>query len=77
MKAGMGLFAAVLVAGSATGCASMDEESGYVEPRITPSNIVQDDAYVARVEEIAKRRGVGVVWVNPPKKRLRQVASAP
>jgi hypothetical protein len=32
--------------------------------------IVQDDEYVAIVEEIAKRRGVRVQWVNPPDRRV-------
>lgn len=32
--------------------------------------IVQDVAYVQRVETLASRRGVGVVWVNPPSHHL-------
>ena len=77
MKAVVGLVALAWMAGSAAGCTSMQKESGYVEPRVTPTTVVQDGEYVARVEQLAKRRGVGVVWVNPPKKRLQQVASAP
>jgi hypothetical protein len=37
--------------------------------------VVQDQAYVQRVEQIAKRRGIGVTWVNPPTKR--RVAATP
>lgn len=76
MKAGMGLMVAVVAVASNAGCASMQRESGYV-PQVTPVTVVQDAEYVARVEQLAKRRGVGVVWVNPPKKRLPLVASSP
>jgi hypothetical protein len=45
------------------GCASTSE---YVDE----SRHVQDDQYVSAVEEIAKRRGVRVHWVNPPDRRI-------
>ena len=34
-----------------------------------------DALYVAKVEAIAKRRGVQVRWVNPPREADRRVAS--
>lgn len=76
MKTVMGMVVVAGVVGLATGCASMQKESGYV-PQVKPTSVVQDTEYVARVEQLAKRRGVGVVWVNPPKKRLPLVASGP
>jgi hypothetical protein len=38
--------------------------------------IGQDGAYVGAVKTIAKRRGVRVVWVNPPEKRQQIIAQA-
>ena len=39
-------------------------------------SITQDGAYVGAVESIAKKRGVRVVWVNPPEKHRQIVAQA-
>jgi len=33
--------------------------------------IVTDTDYVARVEREARRRGLGVQWINPPVRRTR------
>lgn len=76
MKAGMGLMVLMLASASIAGCASMQKESTYA-PQVKPTSVVQDDQYVAKVEQLAKRRGVGVVWVNPPKKRVPLVAGSP
>lgn len=35
-----------------------------------PSNLMIDATYVARVESMARQRGVEVRWVNPPTKRI-------
>lgn len=65
---------AVLVAASVllAGCATSGP-SASVAPAAAPAasgdRIEQDSAYVQRVEQIAKRRGIGVTWVNPPVKR--------
>lgn len=59
---------AVSVAGLSS-CASKIEKSSYVEPRPAGS-FVTDDAYVAYVERVARRRGIGVTWVNVPSKRV-------
>lgn len=50
------------------GCAGMQQKSvaAYVAPQRAPSLMDVDQAYVARVEAIARRRGIGVVWVNSP-----------
>ncbi len=51
-------------------CASMDERSTSVaESSKQVASIEQDQAYIARVEQIARRRGVYLQWVNPPTKR--------
>lgn len=51
-----------------TACASMDERS-TLAPQ-SHSGYVQDGEYVAAVEYVAKRRGVKVLWVNPPERRV-------
>ncbi len=53
-------------------CAGMRErsDSAYVAPQRSPSIIADDDAYVAHVERIARRRGIDVVWVHVPRKAV-------
>ena len=47
-------------------CTHMDERSGRA-PRPAQDEAVDKDAlYMARVEAIARQRGIGVVWINPP-----------
>lgn len=53
-------------------CAST--RSAYVAPeRAAPRPgdvvVVTDAEYVSYVERTARRRGIGVTWVNPPSKR--------
>jgi len=45
------------------GCSSMGTKSAVVQP-----TDVDDAVYVARVERVARARGVYVRWVNPPHK---------
>ncbi len=45
------------------GCSSMGTKSAVVQPMD-----VDDTAYVAHVERVARARGVSVRWVNPPQK---------
>ena len=45
------------------GCSSMGTKSAVVHPMD-----VDDAVYVARVERVARARGVSVRWVNPPQK---------
>ena len=44
-------------------CATTDQAA-----RVSPETrtIVTDEAYMSAVEQIARRRGLEVVWVNPP-----------
>ena len=53
-------------------CASVREKSDttFVPPQRAPSLLDADEAYMAKVERIARRRGVEVVWVNVPRKNL-------
>lgn len=59
---------AVVLLGS--GCAS--GSAGMVR---ADKALKTDALYVAKVEAIAKRRGVQVRWVNPPREADRRVAS--
>lgn len=58
-------------------CAGMHERSGssYVPPQRSPSVIEEDHAYVSKVEAMARRRGIDVVWINPPRKQVSKIAS--
>lgn len=46
------------------GCSSMQDKT-----TMATSTGVTDAAYVARVEQTARERGVWVRWINPPQKR--------
>ncbi|MBS7456439.1 hypothetical protein [Coralloluteibacterium stylophorae] len=42
---------------------------------VAQSNFSNDQAYIARVEQIATRRGIRVEWVNPPAQKTATLAS--
>ncbi len=69
------LFMAIVVAALAA-CASTDEKSSLATAtRVeAPSNLTVDDAYVNRVEYLARQRGVEVHWVNMPTKHLATIS---
>lgn len=50
------------------GCAGMQDKSAMY-----PNQVVDDSAYIAQVEHMARSRGVTVRWVNPPQKRVADV----
>lgn len=54
-------------------CAGTEVRPAYTEPK-SPSIMDNDEAYIAYVERVAKRRGIDVVWVNTPRKTAEQVA---
>jgi len=59
--------AAILLAA----CASTSEQASYApQPQgaYPETRITTDDVYMARVEYLARRRGVHLTWVNPPTK---------
>lgn len=62
MKRTLGVFAAAAAALAGAGCASI-QQSQY-----DPMADV-DVAYVAAVENAAKRFGTQVLWINMPRKR--------
>jgi outer membrane murein-binding lipoprotein Lpp len=76
MKSSLVMLATVLSVLTLSGCAGMDQKSAYVAPQQVGSNqdrIRTDEAYVAAVERIARRRGVYLQWVNVPTKRIAAV----
>ncbi len=54
-------------------CASMDDGRASLSP--DTRTIGPDEAYMSRVETIARRRGIDVTWVNPPVREETLVAS--
>jgi len=61
----------VALAAGLASCAGGMQKSSYVPAHaIDRSSGVsrEDTAYMARVEDIARKRGVNVHWVNPPRK---------
>jgi len=65
-------LAVCIGAASALAGCTTDNQLARAAPAASSSShsIVTDSLYVARVEAIARRRGIGVTWVNPPVKRL-------
>jgi PBP1b-binding outer membrane lipoprotein LpoB len=56
------------------GCASMrdDGSTAYVQPTSqSQATIVDDVAFMQKVERQARMRGIEVTWVNPPVKRTK------
>ena len=55
-------------------CASMDERNARIAFEGKP--LTEGQAYMSEVERVARRRGLEVIWVNPPK-TTDQVAVSP
>ncbi len=66
----LGLLVILFVTAAVSGCASSGSAS-LADKRAAYS---VDAAYVARVESIARQRGVEVKWVNPPRNHDRKIA---
>lgn len=51
-------------------CASSGGMASYNAPatQYAETRLDNDEAYMARVEEYARRRGIDLQWVNPPRK---------
>ncbi|MGJ7903585.1 hypothetical protein [Lysobacter sp. 1R34A] len=50
-------------------CAGTHTKTSYAEPSVSKHAIAgmsRDERYVSAVERVAKRRGIEVVWINPP-----------
>lgn len=65
MKAALGFAFLSLSLVAITGCASMDHRADAAAPQAQA--MTAEEAYIARVEQIARRRGIDVLWVNPPR----------
>lgn len=65
-------FALLLLPLALAACATTGERSSQNAPAAGSSvAVIQQDAeYVNAVETIARRRGIGVQWVNPPTRRV-------
>jgi hypothetical protein len=57
-----------LAVAALAGCAGMQDKSA-----MNPNQIVDDSAYIAQVEHMARDRGISVRWVNPPQKRVKDL----
>lgn len=74
MKAMLGIAFLSLVGLAA--CAGTDTRSTYAEPATVGSEAAatveteRDAQYIARVERLARTRGVQVYWIHPPVKRV-------
>lgn len=61
-------------------CASNADRTAYVAPTAVgqpaaaarPVPIRNDAAYMARVEQLALRRGIDLHWVNPPARPITE-----
>ena len=60
-----------------TACASTHEVARHTAPTYPEGSIVQDQQYVAVVEDIARSRGIQVTWINPPKKWIERAVTSP
>jgi len=53
-------------------CAGTPQRVSQAPPPVVgkPGLFVADGEYITRVEQMARRRGIDVQWVNPPTKRV-------
>jgi hypothetical protein len=68
MKVRMAVLSASILGLAA--CATTGETTSYTPAQEQPSLMDNDAEYMARVEAIARRRGLGLTWVNPPRKMV-------
>lgn len=64
------LSISVLGLSACAGTQSVSRASPPPAPAAKPGTISNDGEYITRVEQIARRRGIEVQWVNPPTKRV-------
>ncbi|MGJ4728356.1 hypothetical protein [Luteimonas sp. SDU101] len=69
MNAALRTLLVLLALVGITACASTPDAAHRVADPPRPGSVVVDDAYVARVEQLASRRSLDVHWVNPPLRR--------
>lgn len=69
----LGLAVVTVALGSLSACSSMQDKSASTSGNVS-SKVVgmqEDGAYVAKVERVARARGIMLTWVNPPKKHAQ------
>ena len=64
MKAALGIAFLSLSIVAMAGCTSMQPRA---EAAPQAQALTAEELYIARVEQIARRRGIDVTWVNLPK----------
>lgn len=67
LRAALAACALLVLAGCAT--SGSTASTAAAPAGVGGQVVVQDAAYMERVEQIARQRGIGVTWVNPPVKR--------
>ena len=73
MNAMIRLAVAVSACGLLAACASTGGTASSPPPEQRP--LTAEQQYIAYVERIAKRRGITLTWVNPP--RIEEKKAAP
>lgn len=59
----------IVLVGGLAACASTSESPNRVGAAPPAGSLGADEAYVARVEQIARTRNIDVRWINPPLRR--------
>nr|WP_298129213.1 hypothetical protein [uncultured Pseudoxanthomonas sp.] len=73
MNAMIRLAVAVSACGLLAACASTGGAASSAPPEQRP--LTAEQQYIAYVERVAKRRGITLTWVNPP--RIEEKKAAP
>ena len=70
MKRSLGMAVLTVSMLGLAACASSGSTTSYNEPakQYEPTRMDSDEAYMARVEAYARRRGIDLTWVHPPRK---------
>ena len=70
MKASLRIVAvsfAVMLLGACAGTQHMTSTGAPASQSQDRPELTSDELYIAYVERVARRRGIHVTWVNPPK----------
>lgn len=70
------MAAVSLVLSGLTACVGAPTKPVVKEERVPSGYSERDVKYMAQVERIARRRGIEVLWINPPNRNNRAVASS-
>ncbi|HJW45169.1 MAG TPA: hypothetical protein VJ484_01630 [Lysobacter sp.] len=66
MKVRMAVLSASILGLAA--CATTGQTTSYTPAQDQPSITDDDEEYMARVEAYARRRGIVLIWANPPRR---------